>query len=916
MISQKEKIKRLIIEMKSLKIDNNNNLDYKILNLPLKSIQTDLTLFQNREEEYSEVSVNAIVDEALEKGKLNNNKFQPITVWQNNNQYFILAGHSRFEAFKRLSNHFHWANNIPTKIFEGTRAEAVEFARNSNSFNDPEKITARAKLYRAYRLDKQWSNAQVLNYIKKNEKNYPVQSVFNLSFLNPNGNTIQNYKQFLNASDSTMENMRAVADWIGEARRLFPELSDLHENELFEYLSDYKIFTKLKAKQNFINEVKSFIIGLKPNERLNIKKLKSYNEIMSRFEDEVNQIKNEIKKAVRDCESNNPQVKYWANKLIELENKRTRVAEDAKKQSALFGFKDDENELLAFLEVNAVPFRFIKYKENSFVSEFGHSGEVATPIGLITIDYIQFDKISYKDRESYFGLILPTLTEPCLVIWNELLQKHFFIKSFIDKKRGTIYFVSISKEIDGVITIVTNHEKRENQIKKIVQEGAIAYQINSGENTALGKTEILSPNHYTFVHIGLLYYLNTEQKKEFNKFQNNQLGNLEIKNLIKELKSLKIPKNSNDFIDNSFEILFGKNSKNISNEALDVLKKAKKTEKEVIFDFQMPRNVYNQIKEILENIGGKWQKKGGKNQDGSPKGSIVFDRFNPKYIIEYIIKHQKLPLKNPTDFFPTPKEIVNEMLDYINFENTCSWKENINVLEPSAGTGGIAEIIREKCPKAKIDCVEYLSVNAKILDEKGFNVIHEDFLKLNTNKKYDIIVMNPPFDGTTYIDHIYKAYQLLRDYGKLVSVIPNTIHRSDKKTTEFYNFIACNNGDMYDLPDNSFKSSGTSVATKLVRFEKRKVIKAKYNGYGSYDVWHFVAIVESNFRGELMKDLEYIFKKHLGDETSLKKKLKDFIDDSIKYIRKEQGTLFCLDTSGYNEIIEKYLEYYEEKSMY
>lgn len=53
MISQKEKIKRLIIEMKSLKIDNNNNLDYKILNLPLKSIQTDLSLFQNREEEYS-----------------------------------------------------------------------------------------------------------------------------------------------------------------------------------------------------------------------------------------------------------------------------------------------------------------------------------------------------------------------------------------------------------------------------------------------------------------------------------------------------------------------------------------------------------------------------------------------------------------------------------------------------------------------------------------------------------------------------------------------------------------------------------------------------------------------------------------------------------------------------------------------
>lgn len=126
---------------------------------------------------------------------------------------------------------------------------------------------------------------------------------------------------------------------------------------------------------------------------------------------------------------------------------------------------------------------------------------------------------------------MPTLTEPCLVIWNELLQKHFFIKSFIDKKRGTIYFVSISKEIDGVITIVTNHEKRENQIKKIVQEGAIAYQINSGENTALGKTEILSPNHYTFVHIGLLYYLNTQHKKNIKSSKKNALFGVDLKKL-------------------------------------------------------------------------------------------------------------------------------------------------------------------------------------------------------------------------------------------------------------------------------------------------------------------------------------------------------------------------------------------------
>jgi hypothetical protein len=201
---------RIIQELKSLM--TSEKLNYGIISIPLQNIKIDTTLFQNREEEYSVVSVNAIVSETLQNGKLNTNKFVPITVWKNNNEYFILAGHSRFEAFKRLSIHFQWAKSIPSKIFEGNRTEAIEFARNSNSFADPEKITARAKLYREYRINNNWSEKQLAQYIKENEKNYNHKSVLNLSYLNPKGLTIENYKSFLNASDSTQENIRDLKE--------------------------------------------------------------------------------------------------------------------------------------------------------------------------------------------------------------------------------------------------------------------------------------------------------------------------------------------------------------------------------------------------------------------------------------------------------------------------------------------------------------------------------------------------------------------------------------------------------------------------------------------------------------------------------------------------------------------------------
>lgn len=386
---------------------------------------------------------------------------------------------------------------------------------------------------------------------------------------------------------------------------------------------------------------------------------------------------------------------------------------------------------------------------------------------------------------------------------------------------------------------------------------------------------------------------------------------INIKSIISELKSLKFIDKNDRFKDNSIEVIFGKNQQKLSREALETLKKAKITEKEVIFDFAMPRNIYEEVKKALENIGGKWQKKGGKNSDGSPKGSIVFERFNPKIMVNYIIENGSMPLKNPTDFFPTPKKVVKEMIDFVGF-NPEYLDSNQTILEPSAGTGGIADVLREQYPDIKIDLIEYLYVNAKLLESKGYNVKQADFLNYDTSQKYRYVFMNPPFDGTKYIDHIYKAYEMLETPGDLVAIIPNTLYRTDKKTTDFYSFVECNGFFEY-LDDNSFAESGTKVKTLMVRLEKnyysKKQKNEKYYGFKNFDCWK--VIVENENDSDLSKEFNGIYAKNysLIDKRQTKEfyaEIEKFIIYSNTYFR-EKGFLRCLDSDDMEYLKEYYL---------
>lgn len=183
-------------------------------------------------------------------------------------------------------------------------------------------------------------------------------------------------------------------------------------------------------------------------------------------------------------------------------------------------------------------------------------------------------------------------------------------------------------------------------------------------------------------------------------------------------------------------------------------------------------------------------------------------------------------------FFQTPHPVVSQMLDL------AGWLDKgMTVLEPSAGTGDIAEEISERWPDAIIDCVEVVPRLADILDLKAkrypvqWRVILGDFLEMHPDDthQYDRIIMNPPFENGQDMAHVMHAYKFLKPGGILVAIMANSwTFRNDRKFMEFRNWLddeaGCSADDRIELPSGTFAQPGTitktNVATTMIRIIK------------------------------------------------------------------------------------------------
>jgi phospholipid N-methyltransferase len=224
-------------------------------------------------------------------------------------------------------------------------------------------------------------------------------------------------------------------------------------------------------------------------------------------------------------------------------------------------------------------------------------------------------------------------------------------------------------------------------------------------------------------------------------------------------------------------------------------------------NIQLDRKDYTEVKKQLELIGGKW--KGGKTQ------GFVFEE-DPTELLEQIASGEKRNLKKEFQFFPTPDELADRLV------SKAIIYSNSKILEPSAGRGAIVKAINRNMEGLQVDCFELMELNQTSLKKvPTANIIGDDFLQTEIENEYDIVIANPPFSKNQDIEHIRKMFQVVKPGGTIITIASKHWQSSsNKKETEFRDWLKEFDPHIEEIEAGEFKESGTMVGAVLLVFDK------------------------------------------------------------------------------------------------
>lgn len=156
-------------------------------------------------------------------------------------------------------------------------------------------------------------------------------------------------------------------------------------------------------------------------------------------------------------------------------------------------------------------------------------------------------------------------------------------------------------------------------------------------------------------------------------------------------------------------------------------------------------------------------------------------------MFEYFDKlNEDLSHYSSTNDICTPMGCVKEMVD--NIPDELWHRKNIKILDPCAGNGNFPAYLETKTDSYNIYANEISELRLKNLREyfgERIHIYNNDFLAMDENDKYDLIIANPPYaqlmdDGkrtaknhTLSRQFIMKALNMLNNNGYLVFIVPD-----------------------------------------------------------------------------------------------------------------------------------------------
>lgn len=303
--------------------------------VPLEDISINTQLFQNREKEYSQRTVDNIKD-SVRKKEFHQEVMDPILLWvttvKNKTVMYVLAGHSRLTAFKQLASEgaTHATGDfkrIPARILEGrgkmgvSQETAMYLARISNNLATPETTLERVEYYQKLLKGKVGYKTVTAEIYKLEDKN--AATIRSLVNLNPNGKTFGAYKGLSAGTGTNEAQIKNIASMIGKVREKFQELTNPHEDEIWDYLYTQKKYGTQASQINSVTEliekvdrsIKKSGIESNPGRPLNVANLKELSDIEREYQKEKNAALAVLNAA--ETERKEKQIKYSLDLAVE-----------------------------------------------------------------------------------------------------------------------------------------------------------------------------------------------------------------------------------------------------------------------------------------------------------------------------------------------------------------------------------------------------------------------------------------------------------------------------------------------------------------------------------------------------------------------------------------------------------------------
>lgn len=170
----------------------------------------------------------------------------------------------------------------------------------------------------------------------------------------------------------------------------------------------------------------------------------------------------------------------------------------------------------------------------------------------------------------------------------------------------------------------------------------------------------------------------------------------------------------------------------------------------------------------------------------------------------------------------TTPSVVYQMIDFLGTGETFY---NSDILEPSAGSGHMLDILRQhpdlEIKKSTIMCCETNVEKRKTLKTIGYDVIGSDYLSTNVPIKADVVFACPPFKNGIDCLHIEKMYNDVKKGGKIITLCHSRwMTEGSERFVDFRGFLSNKKYKCKMLTEYSFIEKYKSVPTMILIIEK------------------------------------------------------------------------------------------------